>query len=232
MDQQLRDHLNTLFAPYANREMVGELKEELFVNLQEKYSDLKSQGLDDLTAFQKTIASIGDIQEILDGSAPPLVHMDFSMKNLAQGDFKDVAVLDGKFNSSNLRKADFSGSNLVNSSFKSSDCQEANFVGANLSGALFKGTSLKSADFRESILDKTEFRNSDLNHANFDYQVLKGTVFQYCSMKRTSFRGATFHQVTFQCQLKHTDFTGAIMDKLTYALLKGSKADLSNVTVR
>jgi uncharacterized protein YjbI with pentapeptide repeats len=63
--------------------------------------------------------------------------------------------------------------------------------------------------------------------------VLDGVKFESSSLKKTSFKGATLRNVSFHhSAVKHTIFDGAIMDKVTYAVLKGAKADLSNVTVQ
>jgi uncharacterized protein YjbI with pentapeptide repeats len=57
-------------------------------------------------------------------------------------------------------------------------------------------------------------------------------VFDGAGLKNTSFQGATLVNVSFHhSQVKHTIFDGATMDKTTYALLKGAKANLDNVTV-
>lgn len=58
-------------------------------------------------------------------------------------------------------------------------------------------------------------------------------MFDGCGLKRTSFKNAALHDVTFHhSDVKHTVFDGATMDKVTYALLKGAKANLENVTVK
>jgi len=52
-------------------------------------------------------------------------------------------------------------------------------------------------------------------------------------MKGTSFKNAILQDTTFHhSEVKHTIFDGATMDKVTYALLKGAKANLDNVTVQ
>ena len=63
MNEKLMKYLDGVFSPYEDERAVKELKEELFADLQEKFSDFKNQGYDDETAYNMTIDSIGDIKE-------------------------------------------------------------------------------------------------------------------------------------------------------------------------
>ncbi|MDY0395106.1 pentapeptide repeat-containing protein [Virgibacillus halophilus] len=63
-------------------------------------------------------------------------------------------------------------------------------------------------------------------------EVFNQTIFETSSLKRASFRNATLNNVQFRLSdVKKIDFDGTIMDKLTYNFLKGSKAELNNVTL-
>lgn len=64
-NSKIRMHVEELFlsAPKSHRTI--ELKEELIVNLQEKYADLISQGRDEELAYDMVISSIGDIDELI-----------------------------------------------------------------------------------------------------------------------------------------------------------------------
>ena len=86
------------------------------------------------------------------------------------------------------------------------------------------------------------FKNSDLRGLCLDGQTFIGVTFDKASMKmNVSFKDATLKNVSFRVEntlskkyyraIKTICFEGAIMDKLTYAALKGMKADLSKVTV-
>ncbi|MFZ3579162.1 pentapeptide repeat-containing protein [Virgibacillus sp. DJP39] len=261
MNEKLKKHLDGIFSPYEDLHAVSELKEELLNDLQEKLSDLKQQGYDEETAYHMTVDSIGDISEIMESitaktrELKQMVLTDFSKTNLENSDFKGVKVHDGKFNYSALKGSDFSDSDLTSSSFKCSDLREVRFNGADLSranltksdlrNASFNGANLTKADltmcdmgkvpFNNCIFDNTKFKNSDLSGICFDNQTFNGTIFDYSGLKGTSFKNAVFKNVSFKSNkakyLKHTIFDGATMDKLTYAVLKGSKADLTLVTV-
>ncbi len=83
------------------------------------------------------------------------------------------------------------------------------------------------------------FHSSDLSGQRLDGQTFVGVTFDLPALKDVSFQGATLKQVSFRpvgiwslkraIQSIHVD--GAMMDKLTYAALKGLGADVSKVTV-
>jgi BTB/POZ domain-containing protein KCTD9 len=51
-------------------------------------------------------------------------------------------------------------------------------------------------------------------------------------LRGTSFRNAILRNVSFKdSDPRKANFDGATMDKLTFALLKGYRADLTNVTL-
>src|SRR5215211_9021607 len=63
MNEKLVKYLDGVFSQYEDGTAIQELKEELKVNLQERWNDLKGQGYDDETAYKMTIDSIGDVSE-------------------------------------------------------------------------------------------------------------------------------------------------------------------------
>ena len=238
MNEKLMKYLDGVFSPYEDLHTVKELKEELFCDLQEKLSDYKNQGHDDETAYSMTIDSIGDIKEIIESISTKtrelkqMVKKDFSTMNLQNSDLKGVTLHDGEFNYSALLGSDFSGSDLTNSSFKCSAMIDVRFDGANLTGTKFIMSALRNASFKNCILDNTDFSSSDLSDVCFDNLTFKGTIFNKAGLKGTSFKNAIFRNVSFKLtNPKKAIFDGATMDKLTYAVLKGNKADLTNVTV-
>lgn len=66
MDQKLQSFLDAAFAPYGNFPSRSEVTKELLINLQDKYADLKRQGLTDDDAYQATVESFGDVTEIME----------------------------------------------------------------------------------------------------------------------------------------------------------------------
>lgn len=237
MNDQLRTHLEQVFAPYSDMKPVAELKEELQTDLEEKYEELRSAGHDEEAALQLTIASLGDVAELLEGMSRnsnairQVVGIDVSSTNLVNSDLRGVAVHDGKFDYANLKGSDFSGADLANSSFKRSNLVGAKFDGANLSGATVRGSNLERASFVGATLDGTDFTHSNLSGVCFDNQHLRGTVFNGTALRNASFRNAVFENVMFKTDAKKIAFDGATMDKLTFAVLKGMGAKLDGVSI-
>lgn len=65
MEERLRTHMDYLFEGIPMDESTKELKEEIVLNLIDKYHDLLAQGKSEEAAFSLAIASIGDIRELL-----------------------------------------------------------------------------------------------------------------------------------------------------------------------
>jgi len=162
-----------------------------------------------------------------------LAGKDFSMSALMDASFDRADLHDAKFRSAALSGASFVGANLKNVIFGSSDLQNANFDNADLTNAKFNASALKGVTFTGATLVNTEFSKSDLSSISFEDRVLEGVVFNSSSLKKTSFKKAVLRNVSFHhSAVKHTIFDGATMDKLTYALLKGAKATLKDITIQ
>ncbi|WP_261301314.1 pentapeptide repeat-containing protein [Paenibacillus andongensis] len=230
-------YLNDVFSHYEDLRPIQELKEELLSDLQERLLDLQKDGFNEEAAFQRTIASIGEISELIESihanttKLQQIIGIDFSMHNLQKSDLKSIQVHNGKFNYSNLQDSDFSNSDLTNASFKCSNLDRVKFDGTNLTGAKISKSNLRGASFKNCKLDLAEFRSSDLTGVCLDNLHFTGTIFHHSNLKGTSFRNATFQSCSFKADVKKTIFDGAKMDKVTYALLKAFKADLSHVTL-
>ncbi len=84
-----------------------------------------------------------------------------------------------------------------------------------------------------------DFHYSDLSGQRLDGQTFLGVTFDLPALKDVSFQGATLKNVSFRPvglwslkrAIQSINFDGAMMDKLTYAALKGLGADVSKVTV-
>lgn len=167
-----------------------------------------------------------------DLAAAQLGNSDFSMSALTGSNFEKSNLRESKFKAAALKGASFADADLTKSNFDSSDVKDVNFDGANLTEAKLNRCALKGASFNKTILDKTEFRQAELSDVSFDGQTLRGTVFDNSSLKQTSFKNAVLENVSFHhSKVKKTIFDGTTMDKVTYALLKGMRATLDNVTI-
>jgi uncharacterized protein YjbI with pentapeptide repeats len=92
-------------------------------------------------------------------------------------------------------------------------------------------SDLHGATFKDATLVGTNFSQSDLSKISFDGQKFQGVVFNSSSLHQTSFRNTTLSDVSFHhSAVKRAIFDGAKMDKITYAILKGAGATLTDVT--
>ncbi|MBO9129518.1 pentapeptide repeat-containing protein [Bacillus sp. 165] len=206
---------------------IGDIK-EIIESVSVKTEEYIEKDADVKGPIREIIASIFDKTKDLKHR----IKHDFSKINLRNSDFKGVTVHHGKFNYSDLKGSDFSGSDLTNSTFIASDLSDVTFDDANLTGVKLKMSNLKNTSFHNCVLDYTDFSYSGLAGISFENQTFTGTIFHGVDVTGTSFKNAVFRNVS----IKHTDFSkaildGATMDKLAYAVLKGSKANLTNITV-
>lgn len=61
MQDKLRAFIDTLFEDAPAGKKVVELKEEMLQNLNDKYSDLLSEGKSEEAAYNLAVASVGDV---------------------------------------------------------------------------------------------------------------------------------------------------------------------------
>jgi uncharacterized protein YjbI with pentapeptide repeats len=183
----------------------------------------------------------------------------FEASALRGSDFTGADLTGSSFRSSDVREANFAGANLTDCDFSTLDLADANFreailvrtnfSKAGLVGTAFIGVKLTDVKFNYCDLRKTTFESCtflgvdfhycDLSGQRLDGQTFLGVTFDLPALKDVSFQGATLKNVSFRpvglwsmkraIQSIHVD--GAMMDKLTYAALKGMGADVSKVIV-
>jgi uncharacterized protein YjbI with pentapeptide repeats len=108
---------------------------------------------------------------------------------------------------------------------------------------------LTTTDLRETIFENchfngVDFKYTDLRGQNFDGLTFIDVKFDMASLNEVSLKGSTLRNVSFHSvftwhtwtkkyyrAIKTICFDGTMMDKLTYAALKGMDADLSKVTI-
>ena len=170
---------------------------------------------------------------------------DFSHANLTGSSFKSSDVADANFDGANLTdanlsttelaRASFRGSILVRTDFSMSGLNETRFAEAALIDVKLKMTDLRRTTFEHCAFTGVNFSYSDLRGLRLDGATFTSVKFDHAALGGVSFRGATLRDVSFRANskryLRAAVFDGARMDKLTYALLKGMGADLSNVAV-
>jgi uncharacterized protein YjbI with pentapeptide repeats len=234
MNEKLTNYLNGVFAPYEGLKSITELKADLLSDLQERFRELKAEGMDDETAFAMTVDSIGDIEQTvqevanLSRSLERQVLTNFSASNLPMSDFAGVTAHQGKFEASALRGSDFSGADLTGSSFKASDVREANFDDANLTDCIFSVSDLTDASFHKSIFVHTEINTSGLTRAKFTNVKLIDVTLNMIDLRETIFENCIFSGVDF----KYCDLRGLCLDGQTFIGVKFDNAALNGATFK
>jgi uncharacterized protein YjbI with pentapeptide repeats len=185
----------------------------------------------------------------------------FDASILRGSDFAGADLSGSSFTSSDLREANFDGTNLTDCTLSANDLAGASFrktilVRTNLSKSELKGAKfigvklidvklslidLRRTVFEDCIFNGVDFKYCDLQGLCLDGQTFIGVKFDQASLNEVSFRGCMLKDVSFLATItwskkyyraiKTICFDGAMMDKLTYAALKGMEADLSKVTI-
>jgi uncharacterized protein YjbI with pentapeptide repeats len=163
----------------------------------------------------------------------------FSGSDVREANFAGANLTDCKFSSNDLADASFRESILVRTNFSTSGLDGAQFIGVKLTDVKFNYTDLRKTIFESCTFLGVDFHYSDLSGQRLDGQTFIGVTFDLPALKDVSFQGATLKNVSFRPvglwslkrAIQSIHFDGAMMDKLTYAALKGIGADVSKVTV-
>ncbi|OHD54686.1 MAG: hypothetical protein A2Y33_02585 [Spirochaetes bacterium GWF1_51_8] len=185
----------------------------------------------------------------------------FDASVLRGSDFSGAELTGSSFKASDMREADFDNANLTDCSFSTLDLTDASFNKSILVRSEFSMSGMDGAKFTDVKLIDVKLNMTDLRKTIFERCIFSGVVFKFCdlrglsvdgltfigvrfdrsSLNDVSFKGATLKNVSFTPAFALTNkfyravksicFDGALMDKLTYAALRGMEADLSKVTV-
>jgi uncharacterized protein YjbI with pentapeptide repeats len=183
----------------------------------------------------------------------------FNGSALRGSDFAGADLTGSSFMGSDVREANFDGTNLTDCTLSAVDLTDASFnktifirteftksalIGANFANAELIDVKLTKTDLRKTIFENcifngVDFKYSDLRGLCLDGQTFIGVKFHNAALNEASFKGATLKNVSFRSPYALTNkyyrainticFDGAMMDKLTYAALKGFGAALSEV---
>jgi uncharacterized protein YjbI with pentapeptide repeats len=164
----------------------------------------------------------------------------FEVSNVHEANFDGANLTDCKFHVTDFTDASFKRTILVRTEFNTSDPAGAKFSDVKLIDAKLRMIDLRKAIFENCIFNGVDFNLCDLRGICFDGQTFVGVKFDKSTMNDVSFRGATLKNVSFTPPFSLTNksylamkticFDGAMMDKLTYATLKGLGIfDLSKV---
>jgi uncharacterized protein YjbI with pentapeptide repeats len=185
----------------------------------------------------------------------------FEVSTLPGSDFSGADLTGSSFKFSDAREANFDGANLTDCNFSILDLADASFNKTILLRTEFNQAGLAGVKFTDVTLIDVKLKMIDLRKTVFEKCIFNGVDFEYCDLRGLCLDGLTFigvkfdraalNEVTFKgTTLKNVSFIpafaltnkyyraikticfdGAMMDKLTYATLKGLGADLSKVTV-
>ena len=179
---------------------------------------------------------------------------DFSGADLTGSSFKASDVREANFDGANLTDctlsvSDFTGASfnktiLVRTEFSTSDLTRAKFTDAKMVDVKLTMTDLTKTVFENCTFNGVDFKYCDLRGQHLDGLTFIGVKFDRADLKEATFKGATLRNVSFLAAvtwtswskkhyraIKTINFDGAMMDKLTYATLKGLEVDLSKVTI-
>ncbi|MCE9645969.1 MAG: pentapeptide repeat-containing protein [Chloroflexi bacterium] len=177
-------------------------------------------------------------------SGADLTGSSFRASDMRETNFDGTNLTDCTWYVSDLTDASFKKSILVRTEFSTSDLTRAKFTDVKLVDVKLATTDLTKTVFENCIFSGVDFKLCDLRGNCLDGQTFIGVKFDNTSLNEATFKGATLRNVSFLAPftwatwskkhiraLKTINFDGAMMDKLTYATLKGLEVDLSKVTI-
>jgi uncharacterized protein YjbI with pentapeptide repeats len=174
-----------------------------------------------------------------DFSGADLTGSSFYGSDVREANFDRSDLTDCSFSATDLGGASFREAILVRTSFSASGLEGAQFIGVKLTDVKFTTNDLRKTTFERCTFLGVDFHYADLSGQRLDGHTFIGVKFDLPALKDVSFEGATLKNVSFRSvgiwsmkrAIQSIRFDGAMMDKLTYAALKGVGADVSQVTV-
>lgn len=174
-----------------------------------------------------------------DFSGADLTGSSFYACDLREANFERANLTDCSFSATDLADANFRETILVRTAFKSSGTDGTKFIGVKLTDVKFATCDLRKVTFEGCTFLGVDFHYTDLSGQRLDGLTFIGVKFDLPALKNVSFQGATLRNVSFRPvgiwsqkrAIQSLRLDGALMDKLTYAALKGLGANVSQVTV-
>src|SRR6185312_1947464 len=174
-----------------------------------------------------------------DFSGADLTGSSFYGSDVRETNFERANLTDCSFSATDLADANFREAILVRTAFSATGLDGAKFIGVKLTDVKFSTDDLRKVTFESCTFLGVDFHYTDLSGQRLDGQTFIGVKFDLPALKNVSFQGATLRNVSFRAvgiwslkrAIQSIHFDGALMDKLTYAALKGIGADVSQVTV-
>jgi uncharacterized protein YjbI with pentapeptide repeats len=165
----------------------------------------------------------------------------FKASDARETNFDRTDLTDCSFFAVDLRDAGFNKTILVKTDFNASDLAGARFADVKLTGVKFSQIDLRKTIFERCAFHGVDFKQADLRSLCLDRHTFTSVKFDKAALSKATFKGSTLKNVSFRPTFALTNkyyrdvrsicFEGAMMDKLTYASLKGMGAELSDVTM-
>lgn len=175
-----------------------------------------------------------------DFAGADLTGSSFTGSDISESNFDGTNLTDCTLSANNLSDSSFNKTILIRTTFSSSELTGAKFIDAELIDVKLTRTDLRKTVFENCTFKGVDFKYSDMRGVCFDRQTFIGVKFDKAALNEATFNGATLRNVSFRPTFALTNkyyktikticFDGAMMDKLTYAELKGMGAELSKVT--
>lgn len=175
-----------------------------------------------------------------DFSGADLTGSTFKASDMRDANFDGANLTDCRFYSVDMTDSSFKQTILVRSEFKTVGLADSKFIDTKLTDIRLIVSDLRKTIFERCIFDGVDFKNSDMRGLCLDGQTFIRVSFDGTALNEVTFRGATLQNVSFLAThaltnkyyraIKTICFDGAMMDKQTYAVLKGYGTDLSKVT--
>ncbi|MDR3314454.1 MAG: pentapeptide repeat-containing protein [Oscillospiraceae bacterium] len=151
--------------------------------------------------------------------------------NIERSDFSQSDLRRCALTGSNLEGDTFAGCDFSGSTFTRCNAEGCDFSAANLTGVALHWCHLRRSDFTGAVLQGTLFRMGQLTEITLG-GILVDCAFENCDFSKVTFEGAVLRNCFFKnAKLKRVKFVDCQADRLTYAFMKNSKADMSGVTV-
>lgn len=250
MDKKLQAFLDGAFAPYGDFPSRADVTRELLTNLQDKYADLRAQGLGDDEAYRATIDSFGDVSEIMEqlphapkspmhtaAQPTPAAIIDDQPGGGIHRSLKDALRQAKKslsrFAATDLHATDLADSVLPETDFSMSDLQGAGFDRSDLSRAIFRATALRGASFRGADLTSATIWASDTSDADFSGANLTGAKLRASALHGATFTGATLRATEFvECDLSDLSFDGQTLEETKFVRSSLKRTSFQGTTLR
>ena len=178
-----------------------------------------------------------------DFSGADLTGSSFYSSDVREANFDGANLTDCNFSTLDLTGASFNKTILVRTEFSTSELTRAKFTDVKMIDVKLTMNDLRKTIFENCTFNGVDFKHSDLRGLHLDGLIFTGVKFDKAALNEVTFKGATLRNVSFRpafaltnrnyLALKTISFDGAMMDKLTYAALKGLGVDfdLSKVVV-